>query len=79
LLMWGIFTFVMFIGTLKLSKALQLIFGSLALLFFLLAIADYTGSATIKRIAGYEGIICGFSAIYTALSQVLKEVYAKKA
>jgi len=74
---WGIFTAVMFIGTLKLNRALQFIFGSLALLFFLLAIADATGNATIKLIAGYEGIICGLSAIYTALAQVLNEVYGK--
>ncbi len=78
LLAWGIFTFVMFIGTFKLNGKLQFIFGSLALLFFLLAIADYTGNAAIKKIAGYEGIICGASAVYTALYQVLKELYAKK-
>lgn len=77
LFMWGIFTFVMFIGTLKLSKALQFVFGSLALLFLLLAIADSTGSAAIKLIAGYEGIICGLSAMYAALSQVLKEIYGR--
>jgi len=74
---WGIFTAVMFLGTLKLNRALQFIFASLALLFFLLAIADATGNATIKLIAGYEGIICGLSAIYTALAQVLNEVYGK--
>lgn len=77
LFMWGLFTAVMFIGTLKLNKALQLVFGTLALLFFLLAVGDYTGSTTIKHIAGYEGIICGLSAMYTALAQVLNEVYGK--
>jgi len=78
LVAWGVFTFVMFIGTLKLTKELQFVFLSLAILFWLLALADYTGSVTIKHIAGYEGIICGLSAVYTALSQVLKEIYAKK-
>jgi len=78
LFMWGLFTFVMFIGTLRLTKALQFVFGTLAILFWLLALADYTGSAMIKHIAGYEGIVCGLSAIYAALSQVLREVYAKK-
>ncbi len=77
LFMWGLFTAVMFVGTLKLNKALQLVFGTLALLFFLLAVGDYTGSTTIKHIAGYEGIICGLSAIYTGLAQVLNEVYGK--
>lgn len=77
LFMWGVFTSVMFIGTLRLNRALQFIFGSLAVLFFLLALGDATGSPAIKQIAGYEGIICGFSAIYTALAEVLNEVYGK--
>ncbi len=75
--MWGLFTAVLFIGTLKLNRALQFVFASLAILFFLLAYGDYTGSATVKHIAGYEGIICGLSAIYAALAQVLNEVYGR--
>jgi len=77
LFLWGLFTFVMYIGTLKLTRELQFVFLSLAILFWLLALGDYTGSATIKHIAGYEGIICGLSAMYTALSAVLKELYSK--
>ncbi len=75
LFMWGVFTAVMFFATLRLNGALQFIFGSLAILFFLLAIGDWTGNATITTIAGYEGIICGASAIYCGLAQVLNEVY----
>lgn len=78
LIMWGVFTAILFIATLRLSRALQVVFGSLTVLFFLLALGDYTGSHTIKLIAGYEGILCGFSAIYTALAQVLNEVYGKE-
>jgi hypothetical protein len=78
LLMWGLFTGCMFIGTLKLTRTLQFIFGSLTILFVLLAIGDATGSAVIKTIAGIEGIICGFSAFYTAIAQVLNEIYQKK-
>ena len=77
LVMWGLFTAFMFVGTLKLNRALQVVFASLTVLFFLLAIGDATGSATIKTIAGYEGIFCGFSAIYTAIAQVLNEVYGR--
>jgi succinate-acetate transporter protein len=77
LAMWGTFTAIMFIGTLKMNRALQLVFGSLALLFFLLALGDYTGNSTITHIAGIEGIVCGASAIYAALAQVLNEVYGK--
>ena len=76
--MWGLFTACMFIGTLRLNHALQFVFGSLALLFFLLALGDATGNLTITRIAGIEGIICGLSAIYTAMAQILNEVYQRK-
>jgi len=77
LITWGIFTFVMFFATLKINRALQFIFGSLTILFFLLAIGDATGNVVITRIAGFEGIIVGISAIYTGLAQVLNEVYGK--
>lgn len=76
LLIWGIFTLVMAIGTLRLTRHLQIVFFSLALLFFLLAAGDYSGSTMITRIAGFEGIFCGASAIYAALYLVLKEIYA---
>ena len=76
-IMWGIFTLIMFLGTLKLNGALQFIFGSLTVLFFLLAIRDITGNPVIAMIAGIEGTICGLSAVYTGLAQVLNEVYGK--
>jgi len=77
LVMWGIFTGVMFIGTLRLNRALQVVFASLTILFFLLAIGDGTGSVVVTRIAGIEGIFCGLSAVYAALAQVLNSVYGK--
>ena len=75
--MWGIFTALLFIGTLRISAALQIVFASLTLLFFLLAIGDATGNATIKQFTGFEGIICGGSAIYTGVATLLNEVYGK--
>ena len=77
LVMWGIFTFLLFFGTLKLNRALQFVFASLTILFALLAIGDATGNDSIKHLAGYEGIICGASAIYTGIANVLNEVYGK--
>ncbi len=78
LFMWGVFTAVMFVGTLKHSRALQAVFASLALLFFLLALGDFTGNQTITVLAGFEGIVCGSLAIYTGLAQVLNEVYGRR-
>ena len=77
LLLWGLFTFGMFFGTLKMTKVHQIIFGSLTLLFFLLALGDFTGIHAVKTIAGIEGIFCGFSAFYGCIAQVLNEVYGK--
>ena len=78
LFMWGLFTFFMFIATLRISKALQVVFGTLAILFFLLAAGNFTGSTAILTFAGYEGILCGFTAIYAAMGQVINESYGKE-
>ena len=77
LIMWGIFTFLLFIGTLRISRALQVVFGTLVILFFLLAAGDATGNASLKTFTGYEGILCGASAIYTGIAGLLNEVYGK--
>jgi succinate-acetate transporter protein len=77
LALWGVFTGVMFIGTLRLNRALQVVFGSLTILFFLLALGKATGNATISQFAGFEGLLCGASAIYTGLAQVLNEIYGR--
>ena len=78
LAMWGLFTGVMFVGTLRLHVAGQVVFGSLTILFFLLAIGDFiNASPGFRQFTGYEGIFCGFSAIYAGLAQVLNEIYGK--
>ncbi|NDV21287.1 acetate uptake transporter [Desulfovibrio sp. JC022] len=77
LLMWGLFTMFMFLGTLKSNKVLQFIFFSLTVLFFLLAVRDFSGSHFIGTIAGWEGIICGASACYLAMAEVINEQYGR--
>jgi len=75
--MWGLFTFVMFFGTLKANRAIQFVFMSLAILFFLLTAHELTGDATLGTITGYEGVICGLSAVYLGLAEVLNEAHGK--
>ena len=78
LAMWGLFTAIMFIGTLRLNRALQVVFATLTILFFMLAIGDFTSASEgFKHGTGYEGIFCGFSAIYAGLAQVLNELYGR--
>jgi hypothetical protein len=64
----------MWLGTFGKNRVVQFIFLSLTVLFWLLAARDWTGSALIGRIAGFEGIVCGLSAIYLAMAEVLNEV-----
>jgi succinate-acetate transporter protein len=80
--MWGLFTLAMFFGTLKRNRALQIVFITLTILFFLLTARDLTGNATILglsigTLAGYEGIICGLSAVYLAIAEILNEAHRK--
>ena len=66
-----------FIATFKINKALMTVFFLLTILFFLLGFADATGNPMLKMIAGYEGILCGLSAVYAAAAQILNEVYGR--
>ncbi len=76
LAMWGLFTGVMFVGTFRLNRALQVVFGTLTILFFLLAYAHFAKPGEgFEHFAGYEGLVCGFSAIYAGLAQVLNELF----
>jgi uncharacterized protein len=75
--MWGLFTFAMFFGTLKKNRALQFVFASLAILFFLLVARELTGNTVVATLTGYEGVICGLSAVYLAIAEVLNETRGK--
>lgn len=75
--MWGLFTGVMFVATLRLNRALQAIFATLTILFFLLALGDLLENAALRTFAGYEGMVCGALAVYAGLAQVLNEVYGR--
>jgi succinate-acetate transporter protein len=78
LALWGIFTFFMFIGTLKHNRVTQLVFLSLTILFFLLSAGDFLENHTITKVAGFVGIICGLSAIYSAMGQLVNGEFGKK-
>jgi len=74
---WGLFTALMFVGTLRINRSLQTVFLSLAILFALLAITEWTGNATLGKVAGGEGIFVGLSAIYGAFAQLWNELYGR--
>ncbi|MDQ1276578.1 MAG: uncharacterized protein QG610_2156 [Euryarchaeota archaeon] len=78
LFLWGVYTFVMLIATLKLgSKAIMFVFVTLFLLFMLLAIVNATGNTGLLVIAGYVGLILGLASLYTGLAEVLNDAYGR--
>jgi succinate-acetate transporter protein len=43
-----------------------------------LGVVRITGNSDLLLITGIEGIVCGASAIYTGIAEVLNEVYDRK-
>ncbi|HEY3362000.1 MAG TPA: acetate uptake transporter [Methanosarcina sp.] len=78
LFIWGVYTFVMLIVTMKIGvRALQFVFVTLFLLFILLAVVNATGSTGLLVVAGYVGLVMGLGALYTALGMVMNEIHGK--
>ncbi|MBF6066832.1 acetate uptake transporter [Klebsiella pneumoniae] len=75
--LWGVFTLFMFFGTLKAARMLQFVFLSLTVLFALLAIGHLADNEGIVKVAGWVGLICGASAIYLAMGEVLNEQFGR--
>lgn len=75
---WGVLTLFLFIGTLKGRTSLKIVFLTLTVTFFLLAVADISGAETVLTVAGIMGVICGTSAMYTAFAEVLAEQHGKE-
>ena len=78
LTVWGILSLGFFVATLKLGRALAILFATVVILFALLAIANFTGNHMIHTIAGIEGVICGSIAVYIAMAQLFETVYGRQ-
>jgi succinate-acetate transporter protein len=74
---WAIYVFLLFLGVLK-ARVLTLVVGTLTLLLLLLAIQAWTGSVGLLKLAGWEGVICGGSALYLGAAITLEETAKKK-
>ena len=72
---WGIFTTYMFIGTIKISVALMVVFGGLAILFYLLAWGQH--NADVHKIAGYEGLFTAGAALYTSFALIVNDTWGR--
>jgi hypothetical protein len=72
---WGLFAAYLTICTVKISRALLVVFTSLTILFALLAWGQH--NETVHKIAGWEGIFCALTALYTSAAQVINETWGR--
>ena len=70
-LAWGIFTFLLFLGSFRLTLAHMALFGFLTLTFLVLALGELLVASSLGVLGGYLAIITALIAWYIALSSVL--------
>ena len=77
LLVWGVFTFYMWIASFRHSTALQLVFLTLWITFGLLAAGDLFSSTLLHRAGGYLGLVCAAIAAYLSAAEVINSDYGR--
>jgi succinate-acetate transporter protein len=77
LLIWGAFTFFMWIGTFALNRALFLIFLALWVTFVLLALGNLLAMPVCGKLGGYGGLITAILAFYLGAAEIINETHGK--
>ncbi len=75
LFVWGVFTFYMWIGSLRTNRALQLVFLALWITFLLLAAGEWSKLVLVTRVGGYTGLVTAVLAFYLSAAEVINETY----
>ena len=77
LLVWGVFTFYMWIASFRHTTVLQLVFLTLWITFFLLAAGELRGSTALRTAGGYLGLVCAALAAYLSAAEVINGDYGR--
>lgn len=78
LICWGIFTVLMFIGSLRTTAVLAALFGVVVAAFFLLGFGALEGVTALTRAGGWVGLLAGAMAWYLCLAGVLSSVFGRQ-
>jgi uncharacterized protein len=73
LVIWGVFTFYMWLGTFRANRAVQLIFLALWITFMVLGVSDWTGSGVLHKLGGYLGLVTAGLAFYLSAAEIINE------
>ena len=77
LVMWGVFTFYMWIGSFALNRVLQLVLLALWITFLLLGVGDWTSMPALGVAGGYMGLVTAILAFYLAAAEVINETHGR--
>lgn len=78
LILWGVFTFYMWIATFALSRHLFLVFLTLWVTFFLLGFGAFLNRPDLTQYGGMVGLGCGALALYGSFAIVLNSTVGRK-
>jgi uncharacterized protein len=74
---WAVFTTYMFVGSLRVTGAVALVFLLLALTFWVLWIGALSGSTNWTKIAGYLGLATAAVAFYASFAGVVNSTFGR--
>jgi succinate-acetate transporter protein len=77
LLLWGGFTFYLWISTFKLARILFLVFTTLWITFALLGLGAGLGQPQLTHVGGWLGLVCGTLAIYGSFGMVTNATWGR--
>jgi uncharacterized protein len=77
LLVWGAFTFAMWLASFALNRAVFLVFLALWITFFLLGLSPLLGIRALFTLGGYTGLITALIAFYTAAAEIINESHGR--
>jgi succinate-acetate transporter protein len=77
LIQWGLLTFCFWVVSLRKNMCLIITLGLLHWTFFLLAAANASGNAGVKKAAGAIGFLTAIAAWYTAMAEIVNEEWGR--
>ena len=75
--LWGVFTFYMWIATLRAPRALQAVFLLLWITLFLVAAGEWTGLRGLTVASGYVGLLTAAAAFYYSAAIVINDAHER--
>jgi succinate-acetate transporter protein len=77
LILWGVLTMYLWVGTFRLTRLLWWIFLTLWIAFYLLGFGVLLGAAGLTQAGGWVGLVCGLLAMYGSFALVTNSVWGR--